>query len=63
MNWCGCSNFFASGYYDRASAFLCASERAAVRSAVRVYEALESELGNLYFDHATGSPLTNSVAG
>ncbi len=61
MNWCGCSNYFASGYYDRASAFLCASERAAIACAAGVYHQLESELGNVFFDHATGSPLMNSA--
>ncbi len=33
MNWCGCSNFFASGYYNRVSSFLCGSEKASQESA------------------------------
>ena len=61
MHWCGCSNYFASGYYDRTSEFLCASERAAIKCAAHVYQTLESELGDVFFDHATGSPLMNSV--
>lgn len=27
MNWCGCSNYFSSGYYNRVSPFLCLSEK------------------------------------
>lgn len=61
MNWCGCSNYFASGYYDRASALLCASERAAIQCAADVYRTLDAELGDVFFDHASGSPLMNSV--
>jgi uncharacterized protein len=40
MYWCGCSNFFATGYYDRVSALLCASERAAIQTALNVIEEL-----------------------
>jgi uncharacterized protein len=61
MNWCGCSNYFGSGYYDRASAFLCASERAAITVAAKTYQNLEADYGELFFDHATGSPLGNSL--
>lgn len=61
MNWCGCSNYFASGYYDRVSALLCASERAAIECAAEVYRTLEAELGDMFFDHASGSPLMNSI--
>lgn len=41
MNWCGCSNFMASGYYNQSSAFLCASEQAAIREAFRVFQNLK----------------------
>lgn len=61
MHWCGCSNYFGSGYYDRASAFLCASERAAITCAAEAYKNLEADYAELFFDHATGSPLGNSV--
>lgn len=61
MNWCGCSNYFSSGHYDHASAFLCASERAAIRCASEVFQTLEAELGDVFFDHASGSPLMNSL--
>lgn len=61
MHWCGCSNFFASGFYDRSSAFLCASERATIGCAIHIFQTLESELGDVFFDHVSGSPLMNSV--
>ena len=61
MNWCGCSNYFGSGYYDRAPAFLCASERAAIGCAAQTCQILEQEFGELFFDHAGGAPLLNSV--
>lgn len=61
MNWCGCSNYFASGYYNRVSAFLCASEQAAIRTALNVYERLEQDIGGVFLHHLGGSPLTNSV--
>ncbi len=61
MNWCGCSNYFGSGYYDRASAFLCASEHAAIACAVEAYQNLEADYGELFYDHVSGSPLGNSI--
>lgn len=42
MNWCGCSNFFASGYYNRVGPFLCASEKVALRVAFATFESLEA---------------------
>ncbi|MCP5103938.1 MAG: radical SAM protein, partial [bacterium] len=30
MNWCGCSNYFAAGRYNRVGPFICASEKAAI---------------------------------
>ncbi len=34
MNWCGCSNAFMTGYYNRVGPFLCASERAAIEQQI-----------------------------
>jgi uncharacterized protein len=45
MHWCGCSNYFATGSYDRPGAFLCASEKEAVRQATRTMERLFAEIG------------------
>ena len=56
MNWCGCSNFLSTGRYDRMSPFLCASERAAVTTALRVYERLESIRPGIFSDHLAGKP-------
>lgn len=61
MNWCGCSNYFASGYYNRVSAFLCASEQAAIRTALNVYKRLEQDMSGIFLHHLGGAPLTNSV--
>ncbi len=61
-NSCGCSNFFASGYYNRVGAFQCALERATVQTACGVIEAVESHLGPVFSDHLAGEPAANTVA-
>jgi hypothetical protein len=61
MNWCGCSNYFASGSYNRVSPFLCASERAAIEVAFRVFQKLESELGPTFVGHVGGCALVRGV--
>jgi uncharacterized protein len=43
MHWCGCSNYFSTGRYDRVGPFLCASEQAAIRAAFTTFEALEAD--------------------
>ena len=50
-NWCGCSNFFMTGHYNRVSPFLCASERASIKIAMRAIETVESELGPTFIHH------------
>lgn len=44
MNWCGCSNYHASGYYNRASAFLCTTEKTLVKTAVHIMETSKEEV-------------------
>jgi uncharacterized protein len=61
MNWCGCSNHFSSGYYNRVGSFLCASEKAMIGVAFEAFQVLESELGSVFFDHLGGMPLVNSM--
>jgi uncharacterized protein len=61
MRWCGCSNFFGSGRYDRASPFLCASERAAIQAAFDVFCFLEKR-GPAFFDHASGLTHADSLS-
>lgn len=40
MNWCSCSNYFSSGYYNRVGPFLCASEKTAIRTAFNIRRTL-----------------------
>jgi len=61
MNWCGCSNYFMTGSYNRVSPFLCASERALIETALRVFETLEAELGPTFVDHVGGFSLARSA--
>ncbi|GAB4535664.1 MAG: hypothetical protein Fur0020_03150 [Thermodesulfovibrionia bacterium] len=61
MNWCGCSNYFSSGYYNRVGPFLCASEKTAIQTAFNVFKTLEKKLGPTFIDHIAGIPAMNSV--
>lgn len=61
MNWCGCSNFHSTGYYNRVSEFLCASEKAALNVSLRTFERLEKELGLAFTEHLAGKPILNSM--
>ncbi len=56
MHWCGCSNYFSTGDYNRVGPFLCASERAAIETAARAFEELETKLGSTFIAHLAGSP-------
>ena len=56
MNWCGCSNFFMTGDYDRVGPFLCASERVAIQTALDVFATLERQLGPVFLHHLAGEP-------
>jgi uncharacterized protein len=60
MNWCGCSNAFMTGYFNRVGPFLCASERVAIQNALDVYTKLDSQLGPLFLHHLSGELLWNS---
>jgi uncharacterized protein len=60
MNWCGCSNYFSSGRYDRVGPFLCASERAALAMAYRVLETLQQRMGTYFLTHFAGLPTHNA---
>jgi uncharacterized protein len=60
MNWCGCSNYFSSGYYNRVSPFLCASEKAAIRTSFHVFQVLNKTIGATFADHLAGFPIVNS---
>ena len=56
------SNFLSTGRYDQMSPFLCASERAAVETALRVYAGLEPILAGVFSDHLAGKPSAMSRA-
>ncbi len=60
MNWCGCSNYLSSGYYNRVSPFLCASEKAAIQVAFKVFQNLQGKLGPVFMDHLDGMSFLNS---
>jgi hypothetical protein len=60
MNWCGCSNAFMTGYYNRVGPFLCASERAAIQTALDVFTTLENKLGPVFLHHLSGLAQINS---
>ena len=49
MNWCVCSNYFSSGYYNRVGPFLCASEKIAIQTALNVYRTLGERLQTIPF--------------
>lgn len=60
MNWCGCSNYFATGYYNRVNAFICASEKAAIKAAFEAFQKLEQNGSARFFDHMAGHSQTNT---
>jgi uncharacterized protein len=60
MNWCGCSNYMATGYYNRVNHFMCMSEKAAIQAAFNVFKTLEQQLGPTFVEHLSGFPSSNS---
>lgn len=62
MNWCGCSNSFATGFYNRVSRFTCASERSAIQAALSAFTSLEKEHGSAFLEHLSGRPFANVLA-
>jgi uncharacterized protein len=61
MNWCGCSNYMATGYYNHVNQFLCISEKAAIQAALNAFQTLEKKLGPTFVDHLSGYPSSNST--
>lgn len=45
MNWCGCSNYFSTGYYNQIGPFICAFEKATMELASFAFQQLESKYG------------------
>ncbi len=60
MNWCGCSNYFASGDYGRPSHFVCASERLAIETALKIMDSVEGDDQLIFINHYAGLPMANS---
>jgi uncharacterized protein len=58
MNWCGCTNYHATGRYDHVSAFMCAHERATINVAYQTIQKLNQNNITLSH-HIQGTPLTN----
>jgi uncharacterized protein len=61
-NWCGCSNYLMTGYYNRVGPFLCASERTCIELAFSIFQTLESELGPTFMDHLGGRARMRSIS-
>ena len=51
MNWCGCTNYFMTGYTDLTGPSLCAMERAAMQAAKYVMNTLVEEDNDRFIDH------------
>lgn len=60
MNWCGCSNFLATGNYQQPSHFICASERMAIELALQIVDQVEEEKKMIFMNHYAGLPMVNS---
>ena len=62
MNWCGCTNYFATGSYNRVNHFICASEKAAIQAALMVIEEAGKN-GISFSEHLAGTPLMSIMNG
>jgi uncharacterized protein len=51
MNWCGCSNFFASGDYNRVNSFICHSEKAAIEAVMSIIDDLNCAKPEILMGH------------
>ena len=56
VNWCGCSNYMSTGYYNRVDYFSCVAEKAAIQTAFNVFQTLEEALGPTFMGHLSGFP-------
>jgi uncharacterized protein len=62
MNWCGCSNYFATGSYFRANKFICQSEKAAIETALDALQKIDPSTIENFKDHYAGAALSTSIA-
>jgi uncharacterized protein len=61
MNWCGCSNYFASGNYHRVNSFICHSEKAAIEASLYALQKIDSSMIESLKDHCAGIPLSTNI--
>ena len=54
MNWCGCTNYFSSGYYNRVGPFICASEKYAIQISFEIIEEIPEQQSYLFSEHLSG---------
>lgn len=60
VNWCGCSNFFATGSYNKVGPFECASEKAAIAIASQIIHEMKDN-SSIFTHHLDGMPLMNII--
>ena len=60
MNWCGCTNFFSTNDVSFVGPFMCASEKALVKTAIDVIQALSEEEIS-FSEHLSGTPLLSII--
>ena len=60
VNWCGCSNSFATGCYDRVGPFVCASQKTAIKVAYEIIREMKDT--SVFCHHLEGMPLMNVLS-
>jgi len=60
MNWCGCTNYFSTRDYNRVGPFICASEKASIRTALDIIQRTRDE-GLIFSNHLVGTPLMSII--
>ena len=60
MNWCGCTNYYATGDYNSPGPFICASEKASISVALELINTLGAK-GISFSEHLAGTPLMNVI--
>jgi uncharacterized protein len=60
-NWCGCTNYYSTGRYDVVGPFICASEKAAIKTAFDVLQQMQVNQ-QVFSHHLTGLPMANVIS-
>lgn len=61
INWCGCSNFLATGFYNRTGPFMCTSEKASINAGYRAFKYLDSKYGPQVLEKIVGVKCMSNV--